>query len=88
MSTAGQHIRSAHSSSTTTVVSDKPCQFYGAFSDAAGGCIIYDNASAASGTIIAELKGPGGFNLGGDSVNCKNGITVITTASTATVFFN
>lgn len=88
MANNGQNIRSTNSSSATTVVSSIPCQFYGMVSDAAGGVIAYDNASAASGTIICQLKGPDHIYLGGDSINCKNGITVITSASTATVFFN
>ena len=74
---------------TTAVVSDKPCKFNSLqlVSDGTnvGTIVLYDNASEASGTVIAKLTYPaslvGTVNFTPPrEINCSNGIwAVITT---------
>lgn len=80
----------------TTVVCAAPCVLTSLILNpaaAASSVVVYDNASAASGTVLAELLAvangasvPHGFNSG---IMATKGITVVVTgtAATATVSF-
>lgn len=69
------------------VIAAYECDFYAVSVDAAGAVVLYDNASAASGTVIWYGVGPQVLSLGGNFVHCKNGIYCDLTGNKVTVFY-
>jgi hypothetical protein len=82
------------SSAATHVLSDKPCIFYGVIVTVGGAgstVTVYDNASAASGTLLlpATASTTANTKLGvipdGIGVITKNGLVVVLAATAPTV---
>jgi hypothetical protein len=92
---AGQEVRSVHTHTSAAVLT-KRHRVMGVVistaSGATGNVIIYDNASAASGTVILEIdekpQGTTDIMVPGDGILAKNGVYVSLPANvTATIFY-
>lgn len=92
---AGNDVLSAHSHASAALVTRR-CRLRGVVinteSGATGNVIFYDNASAASGTVLLEVDektaGTTDIQVPGSGILAKNGVYVSLPASvTATVFY-
>jgi len=92
---AGNDVLSAHSHTSATLVTRRS-RLRGVVvntsSGSTGDVVFYDNASAASGTILLEVdeksQGMTDIIIPGDGILAKNGIYVSLPANvTATVFY-
>lgn len=69
---------------TTAVVKATPAGFFGLTCTVAGNVTVYDNASAASGTVLFTKTGAAAgdtFHFGGNGISANNGLTVVTTGT-------
>jgi hypothetical protein len=92
---AGNDVLSAHSHTSASLI-NRRCRLRGVVvntdSGATGDVIFYDNASAASGTVLLEVdeKSQGMLDIiiPGDGILAKNGVYVSLPANvTATIFY-
>ena len=92
---AGNNVFSAHSHTSAALVTRR-CKLRGVTvntaSGASGDVIFYDNASAASGSVLLEVdekaQGMTDIIIPGDGILAKNGIYVSLPANvTATAFY-
>jgi len=92
---AGNDVLSAHSHTSAALI-NRRCRMRGVVintdSGATGDVIFYDNASAASGTVLLEVdeKSQGMLDIiiPGDGILAKNGVYVSLPANvTATIFY-
>ena len=92
---AGNDVLAAHAHTSAALVTRR-CRMRGVVvntaSGATGDVIFYDNASAASGTVLLEVdeksQGMTDIIIPGDGILAKNGIYVSLPANvTATVFY-
>lgn len=90
------HQSVAIAGAATTVVCARPCTLRAIRNTkkvANGVITVYDNASAASGTVIATITNPGTLLDSGEDYRfdrfCVNGIVIVTSAADAlTVTFD
>lgn len=69
---------------TTTVIKPSPAGLFAVICTVAGNITIYDNASAASGTILFAKTGATAgdiYHFGGNGVSANNGIVAVTTGT-------
>lgn len=69
---------------TTRVVKPTPAGFFGLSVVGAGNVTVYDNASAASGTVLYTKTGATAgevVDFGGNGIAANNGLTVVTTGT-------
>ncbi len=69
---------------TTEVVKATPCGFFGLTATVAGNVTVYDNASAASGTILYTKTGLTVGEIvafGGNGISANSGLVVVATAT-------
>ena len=92
---AGNDVLAAHAHTSAALVTRR-CRMRGVVvntaSGATGDVIFYDNASAASGTVLLEVdekaQGMTDIIIPGDGILAKNGVYVSLPANvTATVFY-
>ena len=92
---AGNDVLSAHSHTSATLIGRR-CRLRGVVvntsSGATGDVTFYDNASAASGTVLLEVdeksQGMTDIIIPGDGILAKNGVYVSLPANvTATIFY-
>jgi hypothetical protein len=92
---AGNDVLSANSHTSAALI-DRRCRLRGVVvntaSGASGDVIFYDNASAASGTVLLEVDEKSvstvDILIPGDGILAKNGVYVFLPANvTATIFY-
>ena len=92
---AGNDVLSAHSHTSATLIGRR-CRLRGVVvntaSGATGDVVFYDNASAASGTVLIEVdeksQGMTDIIIPGDGILAKNGVYVSLPANvSATIFY-
>ena len=92
---AGNDVLSAHSTSSAALIGRR-CRLRGVVvntsSGATGDVLFYDNASAASGTVLLEVdeksQGMTDIIIPGDGILAKNGVYVSLPANvSATIFY-
>jgi len=92
---AGNEVLSAHAHTSGAMVTRR-CRMRGVVvntaSGATGNVVFYDNASAASGTVLLEVdeksQGMGDIIIPGDGILAKNGVYASLPANvTATIFY-
>lgn len=69
---------------TTTVIKPSPAGLFALIVVGAGNVTAYDNASAASGTVLATKAGAAAgdvIHFGGNGIAANNGLTVVTTGT-------
>lgn len=69
---------------TTTVVKPTPAGLFGIIVVGAGNVTAYDNASAASGTVLYTKTGAAAgdvVHFGGNGIAANSGLTVVTTGT-------
>jgi len=74
---------------TTTVIKPTPAGFFGLSVTGAGDVTVYDNASAASGTILyTKTSATAGetVHYGGNGIAANNGLTVVTTGKVVVLY--
>lgn len=74
---------------TTAVVKPSPAGFFGLSVTGAGNVTVYDNATAASGTVLYSKTGAGVgdvVHFGGNGVSANNGLTVVTTGTVVVLY--
>ena len=73
----------------TAVIKPTPAGFFGLTFTGAGDVTVYDNASAASGTVLyKKTSGAVGdtAHFGGNGIAANNGLTVITTGTVVVLY--
>lgn len=76
-------------SSATQVIKPTPGGFYGLSVTGAGNVTVYDNASAASGTVLYQKTGAAvgdTVHFGGNGISANNGLTVVTTGTVVVLY--
>lgn len=74
---------------TTTTIKATPAGFFGVSVTGAGNVTVYDNASAASGTVLYTKTGAAAgdvVHFGGNGIAANNGLTVVTTGKVAVLY--
>lgn len=91
---AGNDVRSAHAHTSAALI-NRRCRLRGVVvntsSGGSGDVVFYDNASAASGTVLLEVdeKTPSTVDIiiPGDGILAKNGVYVSLPANVTTTIF-
>jgi len=74
---------------TTSIVKPTPAGFFGLSVTGAGNVTVYDNASAASGTVLYTKTGAAAgetVHYGGNGIAANNGLTVVTTGKVVVLY--
>lgn len=74
---------------TTSIVKPTPAGFFGLSVTGAGNVTVYDNASAASGTVLYTKTGSAAgetVHYGGNGIAANNGLTVVTTGKVVVLY--
>lgn len=74
---------------TTLVIKPTPAGFFGLSVTGAGDVTVYDNASAASGTVLYTKAGATAgetVHYGGNGIAANNGLTVVTTGKVVVLY--
>jgi hypothetical protein len=74
---------------TTTVIKATPAGLFSITCIVGGACVVYDNATAASGVVLYSKTLVAGdvVHWGGTGIATNNGLTVIVTTGTVNVTF-
>ena len=73
----------------TSIVKPTPAGFFGLSVTGAGNVTVYDNASAASGTVLYTKTGAAAgetVHYGGNGIAANNGLTVVTTGKVVVLY--
>ena len=76
-------------SNTTLVVKPTPAGFFGLSVTGAGNVTVYDNATAAAGTVLYSKTGAAlgdTIHFGGNGIAANNGLTVNTTGKVVVLY--
>lgn len=73
----------------TTSIKATPAGFFGLSVTGAGNVTVYDNVSAASGTVLYSKTGAAVgdvVHFGGNGIAANNGLTVVTTGKVVVMY--
>lgn len=73
----------------TVVIKPTPAGFFGLSVTGAGDVTVYDNASAASGTVLYTKTGATAgdtVHFGGNGIAANNGLTVVSTGTVVVLY--